>query len=100
VLYKTKEIGIRKVHGAGKASIMIGMSREFAWLLLFAFVAAAPLAYWIMSGWLNDFKFRIKIEPLVFLLALSLSALITLLTIGFKTYQAATANPIKSLRAE
>ncbi len=100
VLHKTKEIGIRKVHGAGKASIMIGMSSEFAWLLLFAFVAAAPLAYWIMSGWLNDFKFRIKIEPLVFLLALSLSALITLLTIGFKTYQAATANPIKSLRAE
>jgi len=99
-LQKTKEIGIRKVLGASATEIMVSFMKDFGFLILVAFVISAPLGAVIMKMWLQNFQFKINLGPWVFLVALSISCLITLLTIGFKIVEAAGANPVKSLRAD
>lgn len=97
---RTKEIGIRKVMGASVYGIVFLLTREFARLVLIAFVLATPLAYLVMSRWLEDFAYRIEIGPDLFLLAGSLAVLIALLTVSYQAVRAAMADPVKSLRYE
>ncbi len=97
---RTKEIGIRKVLGASVNGIVQMLSKDFMKLVAIAFVFAAPLAWWAMHTWLQDFAYRINIEWWFFAAA-GLGALaIALLTISFQAIRAATANPVKSLRTE
>jgi len=97
---KTKEVGIRKVLGAGVGSIIYLFSKEFTLLILIAFVIATPIAYTIMHNWLSNFVFRIDIGIDVFVIAVVSSVLIAWLTVGLKAVKAALANPVKSLRSE
>jgi putative ABC transport system permease protein len=97
---RTKEIGIRKVLGANTRSIVTLLSAEFLRLVGLAFLIAAPLAGLLMNKWLHDFSYRISIGWWIFALAAALAISITILTIGFRALRAATANPVKSLRAE
>jgi ABC-type antimicrobial peptide transport system permease subunit len=97
---KTKEVGIRKVLGASTGNILYLFSKEFTVLIFIAFMLAAPAAWYLMHQWLNDFVFRIKPGPAVFIGAMALSILIAWLTVGYKALQASLANPIKSLRSE
>lgn len=97
---RTKEIGIRKVLGSSVAEIVRLLSFEFMKLVLIAFVIAAPVAWFIMNKWLQDFAYRIGVDAWVFILAGSLSVLITVITISFQSVKAAIANPVKSLRNE
>ncbi len=100
VVQKTKEVGIRKVLGAGINSIVYLFSKEFTILIGIAFLIAVPTAWYFMSHWLADFKFRINIGLWVFACALLISLFIAWLTVGFKAVKAALANPVKSLRTE
>lgn len=100
VVQKTKEVGIRKVLGAGINSIVYLFSKEFTILIGIAFLIAVPTAWYFMSHWLADFKFRINIGLWVFAIALIISLVIAWLTVGFKAVKAALANPVKSLRTE
>jgi ABC-type antimicrobial peptide transport system permease subunit len=97
---KTKEIGIRKVLGATVQHILGFFSKEFFKLVLIAFLLSAPLAYYLMHEWLNNFVY--KIEPGVFTLLISLlaSIILVLITIGYQSAKAALANPVDSLRNE
>ncbi len=97
---RTKEIGIRKVLGANTASVVALLSKDFLRLVAVAFLIAAPLAWWAMNRWLQDFAYRITIGWWVFALAAVLAMLITLVTVSFRAIRAANANPINSLRSE
>jgi putative ABC transport system permease protein len=97
---KTKEIGVRKVLGAGVPDILWIFGKEFLRLLILAFLVAAPIGGWFMHHWLQDFVYRIPLNAQVFLLALFATLMIAALTIGYRTLRSALTNPVKSLRSE
>ena len=97
---RTKEIGIRKVLGASVAGITGLLAKDFLKLVVFAIVIAAPIAWWSMNKWLQDFAYRIEIQWWVFLLAGAGAIVIAFLTVSFQSVKAGLANPVKSLRSE
>ncbi|WP_214073177.1 ABC transporter permease [Mucilaginibacter sp. dw_454] len=97
---RTKEVGIRKVLGAPLRSIIGLFTREFAFLIGIAFLIAAPLGYYIMHKWLENFAYHIHIGPAIFVVAIASSMVIAALTTAHQTLKAALANPVKSLRSE
>jgi ABC-type antimicrobial peptide transport system permease subunit len=97
---RKKEVGIRKVLGASISQIIYLFSREFTVLILIAFAIAAPVAWYMMSNWLQRFDYRIPMRPMLFILAIVISVTIAWLTVGYKSFRAALANPARSLKSE
>jgi ABC-type antimicrobial peptide transport system permease subunit len=97
---RTKEIGIRKVMGATVLNLWGMLSKDFVYLVILAFLIATPLAYYFLSGWLQNFEYHIGISWWVFGAAGLSALLITLLTVSIQSIKAALANPVKSLRSE
>ncbi len=97
---RIKEIGVRKVLGASVANITTLLSKDFLKLVLIALSIAAPVAWWAMQKWLQNYEYRITISWWVFVTAGFLSVLIALITVGYQAIKAAAANPVKSLRTE
>lgn len=95
-----KEIGIRKVLGASIANILYLMSKEFIVLVLIGFFVSLPIAYFMVSAWLEDFAYHVDMEWWMAAMAGLFALLLTLLTVGFQSIQAARVNPIKSIRME
>lgn len=97
---KTKEIGIRKVLGASVRDISLLLSKDFVRLILIAFLIAAPVAWFVMNKWLEEFAYRTSINWWVFAVTLAGALIITGIAIGFQTIKAAVANPVRNLRSE
>ncbi len=97
---RTKEIGIRKVSGASAFNILVLIARSYTKLIILSFIISAPLSYWLMQQWLNDFAFRITPSPLLYaLVGLSTLAMAILIT-TYHSLKASLQNPVDVLRDE
>lgn len=97
---RIKEIGVRKVLGASVTGLAALLSKDFLKLVIVSFVIAAPVAWWAMSKWLQDYNYRVSIQWWVFAAAAVLSIVIAIITVSYQAIKAALANPVKSLRTE
>ena len=97
---RTKEIGIRKVLGSPVSKIIFMLTKDFTKWVMLANVIAWPLAYIILTKWLENFAFRIGIEWWIFLLSGAMALFIAIIVVSYQTIRAATANPVKALRYE
>jgi putative ABC transport system permease protein len=97
---RTKEIGVRRVLGASIPEITLLLCREFTKWVLLANLLAWPLAYYVMSHWLQNFAYRISMGPGIFLISGVLALIVALITVSSHAIRAATANPVKALRYE
>ncbi|HXB10144.1 MAG TPA: ABC transporter permease [Puia sp.] len=97
---RQKEIGIRKVIGAGVDSILLLLTKDFLRLTLLALLIAFPAAAWLMSSWLRSFAYHIDLTPDLFGWAAAATLFITLLSIGWQCVRAAWTDPIKALTSE
>ena len=97
---RTREIGIRKVIGASTSGLVRLLSVDFMIPVLIGNILSWPIAAWAVHSWLTEFSYRIAIDWKVFALSLGLTLIVALLTIGFRCWQTARVNPMRSLRAE
>ena len=97
---KIKEIGIRKVNGAKISEILALLNADFVKWIAIAFVIATPIAYYAMNKWLENFAYKTTLSWWIFALAGLLALGITLLTVSWQSWRAATRNPVEALRYE
>ncbi|MBN2174575.1 MAG: ABC transporter permease [Bacteroidales bacterium] len=98
---KTKEMGIRKIHGATLWDILLILYREFARLILIAFIIAVPVAWWRLNLWLESgFQYYKPLDWMVFIYAGTIAFLIGMLTISYFIIKAASRNPVEAIKYE
>ncbi len=99
-LRRTKEIGIRKINGAGIIEVMYLLSIDFIKLVVIAFIIACPVALALMHKWLQNFAYKTELSWWIFALSGIITLGIAVLTVSFQTWRAATRNPVDALRYE
>lgn len=100
VVSRTKEIGIRKVLGAGLSGIFLLLNKQFVWLSVIAFALASLPAWYAMNEWLNSFQFKIEVTWLMFAASMAVGLGIALITVSYHTVKAGMVNPADTLRHE
>jgi len=97
---RIKEIGIRKINGAGVSEVMIMLNKDFIKLVVIAFAIASPVAWFAMHKWLENFTYKTVLSWWIFGLAGLIALGIALLTVSWKSWRASTRNPVEALRYE
>jgi putative ABC transport system permease protein len=100
ITQRAKEIGIRKVLGASVSNIVLMLSKNFLLLVLIGLIIAAPLSWYLMNNWLQDFTYRIDIKWWMFALPGILAISVAFVTISLQSLRVALANPVESIRTE
>ncbi len=100
VTVRMKEVGVRKVLGATASSIFLLFSRDYMRLLLTANVVGIPLAYFVLTLWLEDFAYRASLAWWMFLMPVVVVAVLALVAVGSQILKAAHMNPVNTLRQE
>jgi len=97
---RTKEIGIRKVLGATMPNIINMLFRDFAILIIIAFILSIPVSWYVLSLWLENFAFHINIGVLAFIIGGLMSVIVGLLSISFHILKVASSNPVNAVKHE
>ncbi|HZY83151.1 MAG TPA: ABC transporter permease [Cyclobacteriaceae bacterium] len=97
---RAKEIGIRKVLGASIVNILSMISAQFVWLVAFSCLVAIPVGYYFMNEWLTGFAYHISLNAFMFGGAGLIVLVVAWGTVTLRTFSAASANPVNSLRSE
>jgi putative ABC transport system permease protein len=97
---RTREIGIRQIHGATTANLLRMFTGEFVKLILIANLVAWPLVWLFIQNWLERFVFRISIDALPFILAAMITLLLTMVMVAYHVIRTLRANPVESLKYE
>jgi len=97
---RQKEIGIRKIMGSTSGEVMVLMLRMFCTPLLFSFVIAVPLSWYIMRDWLTNFSYRFTLSPWIFIATCAFALLVAVLSVGFQIIKAVRTNPVESIKTE
>ena len=97
---RVKEIGIRKVLGAGVTGLAGLLSTEFIKLVIVSILLACPIAWYAMSSWLKNYAYRVSIQWWVFPAAGAAAIVIAVITISFQSIKVAMMNPVKAIKAE
>ena len=97
---RQKEIAIRKVMGSTSGEVLLLMLRTFSIPMLISFVIAVPISWYIMNDWLSNFSYRIALSPWIFAAAGFTCFIISLLTVIFQSWRAASENPINNIKTE
>jgi len=97
---RTREIGIRKVSGATVFNVWSLLSKDFVLLVTIACVIAAPIAWFFMQQWLQQYDYRINISVWIFISSGLGAVFLTLITVSYQAIRAAKENPVHSLRSE
>jgi putative ABC transport system permease protein len=97
---RVKEIGLRKINGAGVFEIVSLLNRDFLIWIAFSFLIAVPVAWYAMTRWLSNFAYRTELSWWIFLIAGLAAMTIALVTVSWQSLKAASINPVDSLRYE
>jgi putative ABC transport system permease protein len=99
-LKRTKEIGIRKINGAKTFEIMSLLNKDFVKWVAIAFSVATPVAWYVMHNWIRNYAYKTELSWWIFVLSGAIALGITLLTVTWQSWHAATRNPVEALRYE
>lgn len=97
---RNKEVGVRKVLGAGPRSIVWLYLRGFVTMTLIGNVIAWPIVLWIMQDWLENFEYRTSINPVFFMIAAAIGIVVVVVIVGLHSIRLSRINPVKVLKAE
>ncbi len=97
---RKKEVGIRKIMGAPLSHLLFNLVKDYSKLIIVSTIVAIPIAWLVMSDWLDHFVFKVDISAWVFIATGLGTLLIAWFTIGYLTFRAASANPVETLKEE
>ncbi len=97
---RRKEIGVRKVLGSSLTGIITMLYKEYLRLILVAVLLAAPVTWWLMSRWLDQFTYAMGMSLSPLITAAVTAIIVAFLTVSFHSLRAARIDPVSSLRTE
>jgi putative ABC transport system permease protein len=97
---RTKEIGIRKVHGASIPQIIYLLYKDVMYLVLIASVIVIPAGYYVMNGWLGNFAYKMPFNYFLFGIVALIALIFAFFTVAFHSLRTARTNPVESLKYE
>lgn len=97
---RTKEIGIRKILGATGTNLVNLLVKDFVLLVVIASLIAMPIGYYFAKSWLADFAYQTDITAFPFIIAMFLTLVLTIFTVGYQAVKTASRNPVEALRYE
>ena len=96
--YRRKEIGIRKVFGSTTQEILALFNKTYFRILCVCFVIAAPVAWFGVSRWMENFAYKTKLSWWIYPMAFLIVFILTAITVTFQNWRAASSNPVESIK--